>query len=162
MGHLAMAFARLWSCFERRTYSGGQTMRREPVRNTLRRGWLLVLDALVLFTDCLAFAAPPKISSDLAAADFDHQVDVIVQYRHTPTPRAVDLVGHGHARRREHPLGHERHHGFKHSMGYERSLGHGLYRSEFCRSGRCFLISLGRGQEGVTNGCRTIEADALG
>jgi serine protease AprX len=62
-------------------------MRREPVRNTVRRGSLLVLGALVLFADCLAFATPQKFSSELAGIDVDNQVDIIVQYRQAPTPQ---------------------------------------------------------------------------
>jgi serine protease AprX len=48
----------------------------------------MVLGTLLLFADCVAHATQsPKISNDLVGRDMSGQVDVIVQYRHAPTPQ---------------------------------------------------------------------------
>jgi serine protease AprX len=62
-------------------------MKRDPLRTTAKRGSFIIFGALVLFADCVAHATPSKISNDLVGRDMSSQVDVIVQYRHAPTPQ---------------------------------------------------------------------------
>ncbi|HTG14607.1 MAG TPA: hypothetical protein VK747_04990, partial [Blastocatellia bacterium] len=62
-------------------------MKKDPLRMTAKRGWFIVLGALVLFTVSVANAVQIKLSSDLSGRDSNDQIDVIVQYRHAPTPQ---------------------------------------------------------------------------
>ncbi len=55
----------------------------KEARRRKTRGVSLLSFALVLF-ECGAFAASPKLSSDLAGTNLKGQIDVIVQYRRTP------------------------------------------------------------------------------
>lgn len=66
-------------------------MRKESLRRTVWGASLLLPLALILF-DCAAFAATPKLSSDLVGISQNGQVDVIVQYRHAPTPQLHQKV----------------------------------------------------------------------
>src|SRR5258708_2838099 len=63
-------------------------MKKDPLRMTAKRGSFIVLGAIVLFADCVAHSTTPSnISSDLNGRDTSDQLDVIVQYRHVPTPQ---------------------------------------------------------------------------
>ena len=60
-------------------------MTKDPLRSFARSGRLLVLGGLVLLADCVASATPLRLSSDLTSRNTSDQVDVIVQYRQSPT-----------------------------------------------------------------------------
>jgi len=77
--------------FERRIHSGGMTMRKERLRGIVWGAKVLPVLALILF-NCAAFAASPRLSSDIATKGQSDLVDVIVQYRSAPTPQLYQKV----------------------------------------------------------------------
>ena len=56
----------------------------------------VILGAFLVFAQCVAYAVPRKVSKDLETKNPNEQIDVIVQYNHTPTLRQhKNTLSHG-------------------------------------------------------------------